>query len=146
MSIQTKKSNKKNKIEFTVNTEVYPLEAIYQTAYVFTKNHYIKIDGNPNKKLKIKLKEKNPNNEKTDLEGEFSNEILNQTIRNIVHLQNAKSKESIILKALISASGNKEYDDLIEDLNNINEVDIDAEIAEIEKELEKEKKVKKSKK
>lgn len=88
-------------ITFEIDTKTYPLEAIYQTAYVFTRDSYIILDGNPEEKMKVSLCFKNPKQlEEKNLAGSFMNELLNQTIRISVSKASQKQKEAILSHAL----------------------------------------------
>lgn len=90
-----------SEVVFEIKIGVYSLEAIYQTAYVFTKEAYIVLDGNPNKNIVITLLWKKPQkNISKNIVGMFMNELLNQTVRNIVSSQNIKEKELIMSKVV----------------------------------------------
>ena len=125
----------KGGVEFQIDVNFYPMEVIYQTAYVFTRDTYVVLDGNFTKKIKVTLVWKDEQKQENEnLVGNFMNELLNQTIRGMVNLRNRTAKEHIISRALVTASGNKEFDDILSDLSDIDE-DVDQELDKISKEL-----------
>ncbi len=101
------------KIEFKINTKIYPLTAIYQAAYLFLDKVYVFLDGDPKKEIKVIMKRKEGQKEekrKEELEkiaGEFYNELLNQLLREKISQTNAKIREYIVSQALYSAVPNE---------------------------------------
>lgn len=110
-----------NQLQFTINTKIYPLAVIYQTAYFFLDKVYVFLDGDPKKEIKVILKGKNELEElkgKKGLEevtGQFYNELLNQLLRHKVNESNAKIREYIVSKALYNAVPN-EVDELLKEV------------------------------
>lgn len=108
---------KGNQIEFTINTKIYSITAIYQTAYLFIDKVYLFLDGDPKKEIKVIMKAKEETNIK-DLEkiaDQFYNELLNQLLREKVSTTNAKIREYIVSKALYKAVPN-EVDELLKEV------------------------------
>lgn len=94
-------------IRFEVTGKIYPLEAVYQTAYLFIDKYYVYLDKTKNGNVAIELRLKEPS-ENDDLEkcgGEFYNELLNQLVRRQVAKQNEKLRELIVARALFGALG-----------------------------------------
>jgi len=109
---------KDNILEFKINTKIYSLTAIYQTAYLFLDKVYILLDGEPEKEIKVIMKGKNEQKEENGLEkiaGEFYNELLNQLLREKVSQTNAKIREYIVAQALYNAVPN-EVDELLKEV------------------------------
>ena len=125
----------KDRVSFEIDTKLFPAEVVYQTAYVFTSKAYVSLDGDPEDVLVVNLRWKEVDDPVKEIRGEFENELLNQTVRGIVNVKNAATKEAIVSRALVTASGSTEFDDILNDLNDIEDIDIDAELSELEKEL-----------
>jgi len=92
-------------MKITINTKVYPLEAILNTCYVFIDRAYIFLSGNPGKgKVEISIKGKNKisSKQKEPLVSEFKNELLHCALRQQVSRNNKKIREYIIGRALFS--------------------------------------------
>lgn len=90
-----------NKISFKVKKEIYPLEAIYRAAYLFTDNYYIGIDQNEEEYIIFfSGKEKDAGFE--DL-GRFQNELLNQCMKLAINKDTRQIRELIVTRALYSA-------------------------------------------
>jgi len=105
----------KNTLEFTINTKIYSVTAIYQTAYLFLDKVYVYLDGDPSKEIEVVFKAKE---DKLDLEkiaDEFYNELLNQLLREKVSSTNAKIREYIVSQALYKAVPN-EVDELLKEV------------------------------
>jgi len=43
----------KNQIIVTVDSKLYPLEAVYGASYVFLDRAYLRLDGNPKKEVLV---------------------------------------------------------------------------------------------
>jgi len=106
---------KENFLEFNINSKIYPLSVILQTAYFFLDKVYIFLDGDPNKEIKVIMKGKEGQAGLSKLAGEFYNELLNQLLREKVSATNAKIREYIVAKALYNAVPN-EVDELLKEV------------------------------
>jgi His-Xaa-Ser system protein HxsD len=98
---------KKGAIILSINPKIYSLAVIRGAAYVFIDRMYIRLDGNPDKKIKIFLKAK-PEfdmDELPHLTGEFENELLSYSLREQINKANQSIKELIVSRALVSALG-----------------------------------------
>lgn len=102
---KSKINQKENQIIFWLNNKIYPLEAIYSTAYVFLDKCYVYLDGNPTKEIiaSLKGKEKLSKKQLADLSGEFHNELLNYLLRVEIAKRNKKIRDFIVGSALVSA-------------------------------------------
>ncbi len=100
-----RENNIKNRI--SINLSIYPLEAIYSTAYVFVDRFYIYFDSKNEGKVDVFLKPKEGLNKKEidSLEGEFMNELLNYSLRISLSKTNKKIRERVIERALYSSVG-----------------------------------------
>jgi len=108
---------KTGSLEFKINTKIYSLPAIYQTAYLFLDKVYIFLDGEPQKEIIVimKAKENAKNKDLSSLAKEFYNELLNQLLREKVSQTNAKIREYIVAQALYHAVPN-EVDKLLQEV------------------------------
>jgi His-Xaa-Ser system protein HxsD len=106
----------KEELEFKINTKIYSLKAIYQTAYLFLDKVYLLLDGDPKKEVIVVMKLKPEI--KQDLKilaGEFHNELFNQLLREKILETNAKIREYIVSKALYNAVPS-EVDELLKEV------------------------------
>ena len=97
----------KNQTKILVNPKLYPLEAVYGAAYVFLDKAYLRLDGNPEKKITVQIKGKENLNKKglENLANDFLNELLNYSLRYRISKNNKKIREYIVGTALLFASG-----------------------------------------
>ena len=97
-------------MEITVDTKIYPLEVIYGAAYVFLDKAYIYLDGDPQKKIIVRIKNKQGSGKwiAEKLRDEFMNELLNYGLRYQISKNNRKIREYIIGTALLSTTGLEE--------------------------------------
>jgi len=103
--MKDKINSKNNQIVFWLNSQTYPLEVIYSTAYVFLDRAYVYLDGDPKKEIVVSLKGKEKLNKKqlAGLKGEFCNELLNYLLRVEITKRNQKVRDFIVGTALVSA-------------------------------------------
>jgi len=101
-----KKKLNENQIKIEINPEIYPLEAVYGAAYVFLDKAYLRLDGDPEKKVIVNIKSKNNLNKKEleNLADDFLNELLNYGLRYKISKNNRKIREYIVGTALLFAS------------------------------------------
>lgn len=97
----------KNEITLKVNAQTYTLEAIYGAAYVFLDVAYVFLDKDTAGDIIVTLKPKTISNKKglENLSGEFSNQLLNYSLREAIAKDNQKIREYIVGRALVGAIG-----------------------------------------
>ena len=106
-----------------LDTKLYPLSSIYSACYVFLDRAYIRLEGDPQKEVKVVISAKEGENLEL-LEKEFHNELLNY----LNYSQNLKENQDVVKliveKALFSASPKlteeveeKEIQELIEEFD-----------------------------
>jgi len=107
----------KSQIEVIINPKIYPLEAVYGAAYVFLDRAYLKLDGDPEKKILVQIKSKENYSKKKleNLAGDFLNELLNYGLRYQISKNNRKIREYIVGTALLSALGENLKEEVKED-------------------------------
>lgn len=99
-------AKKENKTVVSVDQKLYPLEAVYGAAYAFLDKAYIYLEQGPKSKIQVTLKGKERMTRKQleAMKGEFSNELLNSSLRDRISKSNKKIREYIVARALASAS------------------------------------------
>jgi len=91
----------KEHIELELNPKIYPVDAVFSAAYVLMDRAYIIIDGDPKKTLLVRLRPK----EKYSLQKlahEFNDELLNCSVYKQQSEKNAKLREEILKRALLT--------------------------------------------
>jgi len=98
---------KKDLIKITVDSNLYPLEAIYGASYAFLDKAYIRLSGDPKGKIIVQIKGKGGDNPKKleNLADDFTNELINYGLRSQISKNNKKIREYIVGTALLSALG-----------------------------------------
>ena len=97
--------NNHNSIFITLNPNIYPLESILNTCYVFIDSFYIFLDSGSKGNIKVYIKGKKVISKKQLelLKGKFNNELLYNALRYKISKNNKKIREYIIGRALYSA-------------------------------------------
>ena len=136
--IKIKVNKKEDLILISIDPMVYPLDAIYSTAYFFLDKAYVLIYGNPKKEITVELKLKEfayhhdtgPTIQKLKtnqvstgynlkkLEKEFNKELLNYSTYNSIEKKNEGMREKIIRRGLLNPSPPT--------INNSNQVDTEG--------------------
>ncbi|MCX6737246.1 MAG: His-Xaa-Ser system protein HxsD [Candidatus Parcubacteria bacterium] len=112
----------KNEVVLEVSTKTYSLGAIYGASYVFLDKIYVFLDKGAGDNVIITLKPKASSNKKEleNLSGEFSNQLLNYSLRESIAKNNQKIREYIVGRALVGALGE---DSSLDDATVTEEVD-----------------------
>ncbi len=139
--IKTKLNPTDNEIVFSLNTKIYPQEAIYKTCYVFIDKMYIYLDS-PKKgeiiaSLKSKLSGRLSAEELEKIKGEFLNELLNILLRNGVIKKNQKIMEYIVSGVVNASLEEKNENKTMQRDDEDDTIDIEKEIASLKEELDK---------
>jgi len=99
----------KTNIMFSLDPQVYPLGAIYNTAYNFIDRAYLFLDGksNPLKNITVTIKPKSADVkiDLAELKEEFFNELLDNVLRYQITQENKTIREFIIGTALLGSLG-----------------------------------------
>lgn len=106
----------RNEISWAIKPRVYPMEVVYQAAFVFIDRAYIMLDKDEAGDILVRLKGKEPLDKAAldALQGEFANELLNQAVRRSISRQNQRIRELIVAKALFAAARPGELDEIIQ--------------------------------
>ena len=124
-------SIKDNQISLELDEDVYPLDAIYGTSYLFIDRCYVFLDRAADKKVTLRLRGKNKL-EQPQLEalaGEFANELLNQILRFRIGASTAKIREYYMARAFVSHPAQSSIDALLAELDEEELEDDDLEIS-----------------
>ena len=57
-------NKKEGYVMLSVNPKIYPLDVVLSSAYIFTENNYLLVDGDPEEELVVELR---PKDKKSDL-------------------------------------------------------------------------------
>ncbi|MBW2972339.1 His-Xaa-Ser system protein HxsD [Candidatus Woesearchaeota archaeon] len=87
-----------------INPHIYPLDVIYSAAYIMIDKAYIVLDGNPNTEIIVEIRKKNENQDVKNLIEEFNDELLNYLVHKSQGSQNARVKEILLQRALLTNS------------------------------------------
>lgn len=91
------------KIKFSVNENIFPLEAVLAACYGFIDLFYIYLDKK-GKIFQVSLESKNNEDFKIkEVEGQFRNELLHSALRVKISNNNAEIREYIVSQALYSS-------------------------------------------
>jgi His-Xaa-Ser system protein HxsD len=92
----------------SVNPKFYPVDVVMSAAYIFSERCYVLVDGDPVDEIIVKLipKEKGADVEK--LGREFNNELVDYANHIISSIKNAKLREAILNRVLLTNSLEKE--------------------------------------
>ena len=94
-----------NMVTFLVDPEVFSLEILRGAAFLFIDRCYVHLDKNPDGfVVRLKGKDALEDGELEALQGEFENELLNQSIRQQVNERNARLRELILAKAIFAGT------------------------------------------
>jgi His-Xaa-Ser system protein HxsD len=97
----------RNVVTILVDTGVYPKEAIYGAAYIFIDTCYVLLDAPKPSRISVQLRGQEPLDEKAldALAGDFLNELLAQTLREMICAQNRPLLEAVVGQAISGAVG-----------------------------------------
>jgi|SRR3989339_588027 len=102
-------SQEKATIKISLNTKIYPKEAIFGACYVFIDRAYIFLDSRKKDEIEVSFKGKGgvSGKELEKLAGEFHNELLNYVHRINLAKANKKIREYIVERALYASIENE---------------------------------------
>ena len=102
-------------VSMTVDSELYPLQAVYGASYIFIDRCFVFIDRPAAGSYRITLSAKEAVEESEALRkivGEFANELLSCTWRHQVTQDNRVAIETVTVQAIAGAMGEPSLDDL----------------------------------
>jgi len=83
----------------TIDTRIYPLPALIKTAYWFTGRCFVHLEFQNEQTIAVRLKTK-PNLPIQELTGEFTNHLLDQTLREKLSKETEAFRNLIVAHAL----------------------------------------------
>ncbi len=92
----------------SVNPNIYPLDVVLSTAYVFLERCYVLVDGDPNEEIVVELRPKDKKQDIEKLGREFNNELVSYASYAVQSLKNAPLREAIINRVLLTNSQDEE--------------------------------------
>lgn len=106
-------------VSLLVDEALYPVDAVYGTAYLFVDRCYVLLGRPAEKTVSVRLKSKGPTDQATleALVGEFGNELLNQVLRQRVGESTRKIREYTLAKAFFSQPRQATIDALLAELD-----------------------------
>ena len=106
-------------ISFVVSEDLFPLDAIYGTAYLFVDRCWLFFTRPADKQVGVHLKTKTDADESAleTLAGEFSNELLNQVIRVRLNQSTATIREYTMARAFFTTPVQSSIDALLAELD-----------------------------
>ena len=90
-------------LKFTLDTRIYPMEAIQAAAYTFTDRAFVRLAPDGASAVTIRFKAKTGAKNLESLSDSFHNELLHEALRLKVSSANQKLREYIVARALVSA-------------------------------------------
>ena len=93
-------------VDLTVDTALYPMDAILGTAYVFVDRCYVFLDRAADGAVRVSLSPKDGTTEAAmqAVAGDFRNELLAQALRARMAERHEKVRETIVARALFGAA------------------------------------------
>lgn len=108
----------KDKANLTICEDVYPLEAVLRTAYIFIDDYYVFLDKKEAGQIHVSISPKQACEASPDnIAGEFYNELLNQALRLAISASTKTIRELITTRALYSSYINEKEEILTEEEN-----------------------------
>ncbi len=91
----------------TVDTSVYSRQAVLGAAYIFTERCFVLLDAPEPDRLRVEIRGREPLDQPAleAIAGEFGNELLGQTVRQLINAQQRPLIEAIVGRTLGAAIG-----------------------------------------
>jgi His-Xaa-Ser system protein HxsD len=87
---------------FLVNPKIYPIEQVYNAAYIMIDKAFIVLDGDPTKEILIEIRKKKEGQELKDLVREFNEELLNYSVQRNRSEDALRFRNAILQTAFLS--------------------------------------------
>jgi His-Xaa-Ser system protein HxsD len=118
-------------ITFDISEDVYPLDAIYGTAYLFIDRCYVFMTRPADRALRVRLRTRGDADEAAleALAGEFANELLNQTLRHRISQSTSVIREYYMARAFYGSEARSTVDALLAELDEEEMAEDNLEVA-----------------
>jgi len=114
-------------LKITVNSRIYPLEAVMAASYTFLDRAYVLLDKDKNDVI-VQLWPKEGQKARAT-EGDFYNELLNEALRQKIAKQNQQVREMVINRALFAATNTNVEEEVLDraldSLDNLDDLNLD---------------------
>lgn len=111
----------KGKANLIISEEIYPLEAVLRTSYIFIDDYYLFLDKKEAGQINVSISPKKVDERNLDrIAGEFYNELLNQALRVVISDSTKTLRELITTRALYSSYINENTEICTQNENNYN--------------------------
>ena len=106
-------------ISFDIDEELYAMDAIYGSSYLFIDRCYVFLSRPRDKKVRVRLRSKGPAaaDELEALAGEFANELLNSQLRFRLARSTAGIREQYMSKAFFDRDKGSSIAELLAELD-----------------------------
>jgi len=93
-------NKKERSVSISVNPKIYPVDVILSSAYMFTEDYYIFLDGDVNEEIIVEMRPKNKTENLEQIGKEFNNELINYASYAIQSIKNTNIRGAIINRVL----------------------------------------------
>ncbi|MBT3407264.1 hypothetical protein HN415_01130 [Candidatus Woesearchaeota archaeon] len=97
-------NKKEGYVMLSVNPKIYPLDVVLSSAYIFTENNYLLVDGDPEEELVVELRPKDKKSDLKVLANEFNNELINYASYAVQVIKNDQFRTAMINRVLLTNS------------------------------------------
>jgi His-Xaa-Ser system protein HxsD len=105
------------RISLSLNTKIYPEEAVLASCYCFLDKLYVFLENPKKNTITVHLTSKD-NKDITKMKGEFQNELVNNVLRYNIAQRNKDLRQYIVKTALFFSQPKETIDELLfDDLN-----------------------------
>ncbi len=110
-------NKKEGYVLVSVNPKIYPLDIVLSSAYIFTDNCYVLLDGDPAEEIIVELRPKDKKGNIEAIGRNFNNELINYANYAVQAIKNEKLREAILNRVLLTNSVDVEkHEDAIIDV------------------------------
>ncbi|MFC1728438.1 hypothetical protein ACFLZ7_03170 [Nanoarchaeota archaeon] len=87
----------------TINPKIYSLDIVYSAAYILIDKAYILLDGDPQTKIEVEIRQKeDPKVDLQVLAQEFNEQLLNYAVYKVQSERNKELREAILKRVLLT--------------------------------------------
>ncbi|MCG2718332.1 MAG: hypothetical protein L6408_05800 [Nanoarchaeota archaeon] len=95
-------NQKEGCVIISVNPKIYPLDVVLSSAYIFTDNYYVLVDGDPNEEIMVELRPKDSDKDLQKLGRDFNNELINYANYAVQSIRNEQLRGAILNRVLLT--------------------------------------------
>lgn len=94
--------SEKSIVIVSVNPKLYPLDAVFSAAYIFTEKCYVLLDGDPLQEIIVELKPKEKSINLEIIGRDFNNELINYANYDLQFKRNARLREIFLQRVMLT--------------------------------------------